>query len=296
MRNYLIILLIALGTTVQAQFTGSLLGVIGSSGVAEPYYGLDNITYDSQSYSFVSDITTVMHMNWSGSGGAPIVGSTTSYVQYDYTQTDTEDITTLSKGTDSYAWGVTSQANYWMDDGDYMISISNGQYMRYRPATTSYDLTTFGAQSLIDLNTVPNGLITETRGLAKRGGYWYVLSQDQDKVFQFQFADDTDPSSTFTLIGSISIVANGGTNYQGVDLSPDGKTMLVLNTGTDRVDEWTLSTPWDVTTATYTQTTDLPSTCCGSIAYNTVIYTPDGTAFLLLAASNENGYQFNLNN
>lgn len=270
-------------------------GIYASYTCSPVNYSLDNISYDSENYSFVADITTSIHINWSNQG-EPIVGSTTGYTQYDYTQTDKEDITTLSKGTNSYGWGLTSQANYWMDGGSDMLAISNGQYIRYRTASTPYNLTTLSGGTLIDLNTVPNGLITETRAMAKRGGYWYILSQDQDKVYQYQFADDTDASSTLTLIGSISIVANGGTNYQGVDLSPDGKTMLVLNTGTDTVDEWALSTPWLVATATYVQSTSLPDSCCGSVGYNSLIYTPEGSAFVLVAASNETAYQFNLNN
>jgi len=286
----LLILFLLLGTTVQ----GQMIGIVAGNQISAKDYGLTNISYSGLYYDGVSDITTVRHINYSNQG-SPIVGSSTQYYQYNYTQSDPDDISTLSLGTGSFQFKNTAQGGFWMKDGNYYLAISNSTDIRYRPASTSYDITTLGSLTKLELSSAALGSMSETRGLAKGGDYYYILDQGTDEVKQYSFADMADPSSTITYHGKISIVNAGGNNYQGIEISPDGVTMIIANTSTDYFDEWELSTAWDVTTATYVQSYDADISG-SSVQYVTLTYSPDGSYLIATSSNNGRIYQFNLNN
>lgn len=89
---------------------------------------------------------------------------------------------------------------------------------------------------------------------------------------------------------SVSVTAQE-TTPSGVFFKPDGLKMYVLGTTGDDVNEYTLSTAWDVSTATYT---NVSATLTQDTLPNDLSFSPDGTTLFILGLTNDTVYQYSL--
>jgi hypothetical protein len=87
------------------------------------------------------------------------------------------------------------------------------------------------------------------------------------------------------------LVGQGETTPSGLDFKPDGTKMYVVGTFIDTVLEYTLSTPWSVATATYTQrfSVSAQETTPAALTFNS-----DGTRLYLLGATGDNITEYRL--
>lgn len=96
--------------------------------------------------------------------------------------------------------------------------------------------------------------------------------------------------SSATYDNASVVAANSETNMRDVDFKPDGTKMYMFGGGNDSVQEYALSTAWDISTATYTdnyiQGQDGQSK---NLAFN-----DDGTKMYLLGTANDSVYQYTL--
>ena len=109
-------------------------------------------------------------------------------------------------------------------------------------ANASYDSVSFsvaGQASLpIDFYIKPDG----TR--------FFVADLVSDAIYQYSLSSAWDISSA--SYDSISFSVTGqGSNPRGVSFKPDGTKMFILDAGTDDVYQYSLSTAWDISTASY---------------------------------------------
>lgn len=83
------------------------------------------------------------------------------------------------------------------------------------------------------------------------GTKFYTLGQFSDQVWEY---DTTIPWSvaSASLAGSVSITAQDGTPT-GLWFKPDGTKMYSVGINNDNVSEYTLATPWSVSTASFVQ-------------------------------------------
>lgn len=81
------------------------------------------------------------------------------------------------------------------------------------------------------------------------------------------------------------------TNPVGLFFSPDGLNMYVNGSVGDDVNQYTLSTAWDVSTATYLQ---LFSTAAQDTAPADIFFKPDGLAMFILGDTNNSVFQYTL--
>ena len=89
---------------------------------------------------------------------------------------------------------------------------------------------------------------------------------------------------------SVSVTTQEATP-SGVFFKPDGTKMYVLGTTGDDVNEYTLSTAWDVSTATYT---NVSATLTQDTLPNDLSFSPDGTTLFILGLTNDTVYQYSL--
>jgi len=90
---------------------------------------------------------------------------------------------------------------------------------------------------------------------------------------------------------NISVTSQENTP-EGLYFKPDGLSMYVVGPGGSAVDQWTLSTAFDVSTATYASKTFSFSgqdINCGDIHFK-----PDGTKMYMIGASSDTVYQYSL--
>jgi hypothetical protein len=77
----------------------------------------------------------------------------------------------------------------------------------------------------------------------------------------------------------------------GLFISPDGLNMYVNGTTGDDVNQYTLSTAWDVSTATFVR---LFSTSAQDITPQDVFFKPDGLSMFVLGSTNDTVFQYTL--
>jgi DNA-binding beta-propeller fold protein YncE len=93
--------------------------------------------------------------------------------------------------------------------------------------------------------------------------------------------------TTLSYIGSKAIT---GTEGQGMWFSPDGTEMYFNENYYKSVDQWSLSTAWDVTSATFTRV----QSYTGMSSTRGVTLSPDGTKMFITDASLDDVFRFTL--
>lgn len=86
-------------------------------------------------------------------------------------------------------------------------------------------------------------------------------------------------------------VASQETSPFGISFSPDGTKMYVVGTAGDDLNEYTLSTAWDITTASYVQTLPL---AVYEAAPHAISFKPDGTKMFIIGTGSDRVYGFEL--
>lgn len=91
--------------------------------------------------------------------------------------------------------------------------------------------------------------------------------------------------------GNTFSVAGQESNPTGLFIGSDGTKMYVNGTTGDDVNEYTLGTAWDITTATFVQ---IFSTAAQDSAPNDIFFKPDGLSMFIMGNTNDTVYQYTL--
>lgn len=220
-----------------------LISAAGGFGGASTVYSLANVSHVTTDSSFNG---TVWDLAAKPDGTRIVTVETDSGVSYlrEYTFSTPWSVATISlvrelniEASISFTTGVA-----FNDDGTKLF-ISDGDLDR----AWSYDLPT--AYSTVSLTNVDFGVsMGEPRGLHRAvvSGIPNIFSVNfsLDRVERFSMSgndvDNISFVSSFTLNETVS---------RGVTLSPNGKVMMVTDNVTDSVYQYTLSTAFDITTA-----------------------------------------------
>jgi sugar lactone lactonase YvrE len=221
------------------------------------------------------------------------VGSTNDRV-YQYSLSTAWDISTASY--DSVFFGVgaregTPQGMFFKDDGTKCFVIGTAEDAIFEISlSTAWDLSTakFPGAYIGNEETTVQGLFFKSDGTKA-----YIIGSTNDRVYQYSLSSAW-VANTATY-DSVSFSVNTQTNVP-VDLffKSDGTKMYILgNSGaSDVVYQYSLSTAWDVSTASYDSK---------SFSVNTqeslpsgVFFKSDGTKMYVLGTSNRTVYQYSL--
>ena len=224
---------------------------------------IDNYQW-RRNYSFNSPFYHVNYPSISyGDNGRKI------YVSDGSTRTNSEiqqyDLTTpYEPSTASYTtllqldWGpihyyLNTAFNY---DGTKMyISYYDANNSNFVPPeqfdlSTPWDLSTAVPRAkklyLGDQETAPHGIYVKPDGIK-----FYIIGSTGDDVNEYNMSTPFDVS-TGVFSQNFSVGAQETTPY-GIEFKPDGTKMYVTGSTGDDVNEYDLSTPWDVSTASFVQ-------------------------------------------
>jgi sugar lactone lactonase YvrE len=120
------------------------------------------------------------------------------------------------------------------------------------------------------------------------GTKMYLTGNVRTYIMQYALSTAWDVS-TATIEKTFS-VASQGTHPYGVNFSVDGLTLFVTDGVTKDINRYTLSTAWDIATATY-------ANALNTTAYDTpqlIAFSVDGTKLFVMGVVNKNVYQFAL--
>jgi len=155
------------------------------------------------------------------------------------------------------AWNI-STFNYTAGSAAFDLTTVNPTVELSTTSLQAFVYYYFGAQE-----TLPRHITWKPDGTI-----FYVLGDTGNDVNQFSVSTPYDPS-TASFVTNFSI-ASQESDPRTLTFSPDGTYMYVSGiTGTNSLHQYTLSTPWSVSTASYTQ----------SFAIESVVATPGGWVF-----------------
>jgi len=116
--------------------------------------------------------------------------------------------------------------------------------------STPWDLSTAVPRAkklyLGDQETAPHGIYVKPDGIK-----FYIIGSTGDDVNEYNMSTPFDVS-TGVFSQNFSVGAQETTPY-GIEFKPDGTKMYVTGSTGDDVNEYDLSTPWDVSTASFVQ-------------------------------------------
>ena len=122
------------------------------------------------------------------------------------------------------------------------------------------------------------------------GTAFYLLGDTNNGVYQYTIATPW-VINTASYASKAFSVTTQETSPTGIWFKPDGTAMYICGTANDNINQYSLSTAWDVTTASFVQSFYL-GTQDGTP--NCLVFNPTGTSFYILGTTNDNVYQYNL--
>lgn len=219
---------------------------IGPAEWADP--DLTNASYDNVSFSVADTIPTGVFfkpdgskMYYSGNGSDKI---------YEYDLTAPWDFSTLTLNQD-FTFSHSGPTDLWFSpNGSILYVPDNNTDLVYEyPLTTSWDVSTINGAGVTTLDVSgqtgnPQGVFVSEDGL-----HLYVCDRTNGRILQYDMSSSFD-ISTATLINNVSVSAQS-TLIQAIFFNPDGTKFWWVSDGTDLIYQYSLSTAWDVTSASY---------------------------------------------
>ena len=153
----------------------------------------------------------------------------------------------------------------------------------FNVAGASFDSVSF---SVASQDTNPNGIT-----FSNSGTKLYIVGTTGDSVYQYTLSTAFDLSTASYDSVSFS-VASQDLTPNGVAFNNDGTKMYIAGDGNNQIYQYSLSTGFDLSTASY-DSVSLDISAQDS-APNSVAFNTDGTKMYLSGASNDNIYQYTL--
>jgi len=119
----------------------------------------------------------------------------------------------------------------------------------------------------------------------------FVLGSTNDSVYEYTISTAWDVSTASYTNKSFD-VSSQESSPGGLFFKPDGTKMFVSGFVGESLNEYTLSTPWDISTASYANSSFSLTSQDGSPGG--IFFKPDGSRFYFIGLSNDNVYQYNL--
>jgi DNA-binding beta-propeller fold protein YncE len=171
---------------------------------------------------------------------------------YQYTLSDAWDITTASYASKTFDFSTeeaTPTGILFNPAGTkmYMVGTTDDIVEQYT-LSTSWDVSTAVADAVqLDVSsedTAPNGIVFGSSGLKL-----YIAGNTNNTIFEYTLTTAYDLSTATYASKSISVAVQE-TAPGGIAFNTGGTKMYVAGSQSDAVHQYTLSTAWDVSTAT----------------------------------------------
>ena len=175
--------------------------------------------------------------------------------------------------------------------GDYLYFIDTAEELYSIPLERKHDIGT--GVDIANANANKGDYTAITGALADRGmyvdptdTYFYVLDDTFDTLYQLTMDTPGDASSLNASYKQISSIPN---DVRDLAFKTDGTKLYLGQNATQIISEYDLSTPWDISTATYNQEKELLN-INGTEAITGLDFSDDG--YYLYITENAAGYAF----
>lgn len=121
------------------------------------------------------------------------------------------------------------------------------------------------------------------------GKMFYVEDRFNREVYQYSLSE---PWNIETLRWRETLdISDQQHAVRGIELSPDGSKMWLMDTGRNEVLEYRLDTPWSLKSAEFTRALDISRTSSNS---RQITWRPDGRAFFITSVGHQKVYEFSI--
>lgn len=181
-----------------------------------------------------------------------------------------------------------SQLSGTMVSGITALGIGLSVNPTFSCSTFGYDLSRLSITGdTFDLTTFSNNV----RDIAfnNDGTKMYIVTNTASTIFEFDLSIPYVVSSA-TYVDDISVSASSG-NPRSLVFNPDGTKAFIVGSFNDRVGEYTLSTPFDISTATlvFNFSVNAQAPTPNGVAFNN-----DGTKMFVIERTNDEIHEYNL--
>ena len=168
----------------------------------------------------------------------------------------------------------------------YVVGLSNDNVNEYN-LSTAWDVSTASYLqnfSIAAQETLPIGVFFKPDGLKM-----YIIGLSGDDVNEYNLSTAWDVSTaSFSQLFSVAVQE---INPTGLFFKPDGLKMYIVGTTSDDVNEYNLSTAWDVSTASYLQNFSIAGQETNPMG---VFFKPNGLKMYIIGSTGEEVDEYDL--
>jgi len=247
-----------------------------------------------QSFSVASQDTAPVAVFFKSDGTSMYIIGTTSDAVYQYNLSTAWDISTASYSTSKSVSTETTFPTklYFRSDGLKMYVSGSSMYVYEYTLGTAWSLST---ASYVQSYQAPTTFISTIDALYFKpdgtvmflGGFnqGRFISIDLATAWDLSTASFTFPSDDYFLVTSEEA------NPKALFFKPDGTKMYIMGTTGDDVNEYDLSTAWNVATASYLQ---VFSVAAQELTPQGLFFKPDGTKMYVCGGSGDDVNEYDL--
>ena len=177
---------------------------------------------------------------------------------------------------------------FFKPDGTKMYMAGDiGNDINEYTLSTAWDISTASFLQLFSVagqETFPYEVFFSPDGI-----YMYTCGESSDSVHQYTLGTAWDISSA-VFTRSYNVFSREATP-QGLHFTDDGLKMYTVGSNGDEVNQWTLSTAWDISTATWLQ---LFSVAGQELNPSSITFKPDGLAMFVIGISGDDVNEYTL--
>lgn len=251
-------------------------------------WDLSTASYSGNSFYANTQLNSVIEdIQFKSDGLTMFLGGRNANKIFEYTLSTAWDLSTASYSSNESISLPSSFTSFKFKADGTKCLVGKSDDLYLYDLTTAWDITTMEDSKQVFTST-PNGSI-----------YDIEFNADETKMFLF---DVYFPIYSFTLESAfqISSLSDGGeidingqeANVEGVFFKPDGLKMYIVGRSNDTVYGYTLSTAWDLSTASYTG--EQLSVSAQETSPYGLFFSDDGTKMYVLGTGSDTVYQYTL--
>lgn len=180
---------------------------------------------------------------------------------------------------------------------DLFVSVQSGTTVKVSQAQIKSSLNLATVATTGDYNDLTNKPTLGTMAsqnasnVAITGGSVNAASVGVQTATSQSTFNENDTITGWNYSGKSFSVAAQEATPNGLFFSPNGTKMYVNGSSNDRVNEYTLATAWDITTASFVT---FFSTAAQDVTPNDIVFSPDGLTMMVMGNANDTVYQYTL--
>lgn len=272
----------------------STVGTI-TSDVQQTSYDIANASYDSKSFSVASEETSPHGIAFKSDGTKMYVSGNSDDDISQYSLSTAWDVSTASFDSVTFSLGtpgtVFPAGLIFKPDGTKMyVPFGSIAEVREYDLSTAWDLSTASYSSvLLDASTemiIPSGLYFKSDGLTL-----FILDNNSDDVNEYTLTTAWDLSTASFASNTFSVETEDNLVY-GLWFNDDGTKFIVAGDQNDLAYEYSMTTAWDITTASYSSTSFNLASAGSTSGPRGITFKPDGSKMYSAMIGDDTIYQY----